>query len=328
VSGRAAWHRSAAQRALAANFIFSQVAIFLLLGSLVFVLPAVSATFEGTIVKSLAAVLFLIGPVSGIVSAMPQVAVANNAAESLMRLDRVLDEHQEKGAGEEVVAYRATAPFETIELAGIRFTRGEGDERFTIGPVDLQVRRGETLFITGGNGSGKTTLVKLLTGLYPADAGEILVDGRPVTPERKQAYRDLFGAVFSDFHLFRRLYGSDVPDAARGEALMGEMEIADKAHLVGRSFSTVDLSGGQRKRLALVSAQLEDRPVLVLDEWAADQDPHFRAKFYEQVLPRLRAEGRTVIAITHDDRYFRHADRRVHMEEGRIVEMAPIELRA
>jgi putative ATP-binding cassette transporter len=325
VSGRAAWHRSAAQRALAANFIFSQVAIFLLLGTLVFVLPALSATFEGTIVKSLAAVLFLIGPISGIISSVPQLTVANNAAESLMRLDRLLDEHQEQGVEPPPPAYKPARPFQTIALQGIHFTRGEGDERFSVGPIDLTIRRGETLFITGGNGSGKTTLVKLLTGLYPADAGAILVDGHAVTPAGKQAFRDMFGAVFSDFHLFRRLYGSELPDANRGESLIAEMEIADKAHLEGRAFSTIDLSTGQRKRLALVAAQLEDRPVLVLDEWAADQDPHFRAKFYEQVLPRLRAEGRTIIAITHDDRYFRHADRRVHMEEGRIVAQVPQE---
>lgn len=319
VSGRTAWYRARAQRALAANFIFSQVAIFLLLGALVFLLPALSATFSDTIVKSLAAVLFLVGPISGVVSAMPQITVANNAAESLLRLDRLLDQHQEREVQAHAVAKEAPQPFRTIELRGITFTRGEGDERFTVGPIDLVLHAGETLFITGGNGSGKTTFIKLLTGLYPADAGEILVDGKPVTAADKQRYRDLFGAVFSDFHLFRRLYGTDEPDPARAATLLQEMEIADKSHLAGREFSTVDLSTGQRKRLALVAAQLEDRPILVLDEWAADQDPHFRAKFYQQLLPRLRAEGRTVIAITHDDKYFPHADRRIHMEDGRIA---------
>lgn len=324
VSGRTAWYRARAQRALAANFIFSQVAIFLLLGSLVFLLPALSTTFSGTIVKSLAAVLFLVGPISGIISAVPQITVANNAAENLLRLEVLLDEHQEQGVQAQAAGVATPAPgaFDAIELRGLRFSRGEGEERFTVGPVDLVVRRGETLFITGGNGSGKTTFVKMLTGLYPADSGDILVDGRKVGPDDMQWYRDMFGAVFSDFYLFKRLWGSDTPDPARGAALIEEMEIADKAHLQGREFSTVDLSSGQRKRLALVAAQLEDRPILVLDEWAADQDPHFRAKFYQELLPRLRADGRTVIAITHDDKYFHHADRRIHMEEGRIVEMA------
>jgi len=322
VSGRTAWYRARAQRALAANFIFSQVAIFVLLGSLVFVLPALSETFSGTIVNSLAAVLFLVGPISGVISAVPQITVANNAAENLLRLEVLLDEHEERGLQPEAVAAAGPQPasFGTIELRALRFSRGEGEERFTVGPVDLTIRRGETLFITGGNGSGKTTFIKMLTGLYPADSGEILVDGRRIGPAEMEGYRNLFGAVFSDFHLFKRLWGIDAPDPARGAALIEEMEIAGKAHLLGREFSTVDLSSGQRKRLALVAAQLEDRPILVLDEWAADQDPHFRAKFYQELLPRLRADGRTVLAITHDDKYFQHADRRIHMEEGRFVE--------
>ncbi len=137
-----------------------------------------------------------------------------------------------------------------------------------------------------------------------------------------QGYRDMFAAVFSDFHLFSKLYGIDAIDPARGTTLVNEMELENKVTLNPDGFSTVDLSTGQRKRLALVAVQLENRPIIVLDEWAADQDPHFRAKFYENLLPRLKADGVTVIAITHDDKYFRHADRRLHMEDGRITEIS------
>lgn len=324
ISGRTAYFRSLAQRALAANFIFSQVAIFILLGTLVFVLPVLSTTFADITVKSLAAVLFLVGPISGIISAMPQITVANAAAENLLRLEQLLDENVE--AGSSGVADSAKTPakegaFKSIELRRLHFSRGEGSDRFTVGPIDLGIRAGETIFITGGNGSGKTTFIKMLTGLYPADSGEIVVDGSVIDKIHMQAYRDLFGAVFSDFHLFGKLYGMDPPDPARAATMIDEMEIEDKVHIDARRFSTVDLSTGQRKRLALVSVQLEDRPIIILDEWAADQDPHFRAKFYETLLPRLRADGATVIAITHDDKYFHHADRRLHMEDGRIVEI-------
>jgi len=331
VSGRTAFFRSLAQRALGVNFVFSQVAIFILLGTLVFILPALSSSFADSTVKVLTAVLFLVGPVSGVISAAPQITVANAAAENLLKLEQLFDENVEQGiaTGDQRAAAATTtaaAPafegFETIDLRHLIFARGEGDERFVVGPIDLSIRRGETLFITGGNGSGKTTFVKMLTGLYPADSGEILVDGRLVGRADMQRYRDIFGAVFSDFHLFPTLYGVERIDRERAASLIDEMEVENKAHLDGRRFSTVDLSTGQRKRLALVATQLENPPIMVLDEWAADQDPHFRAKFYQLVLPRLRAAGITVIAITHDDKYFHHADRRLHLEDGRVTSIS------
>ncbi|WP_050478874.1 cyclic peptide export ABC transporter [Herbaspirillum rhizosphaerae] len=325
VSGRTAFFRSLAQRALGVNFVFSQVAIFILLGTLVFILPALSTSFADSTVKVLTAVLFLVGPVSGVISAAPQITVANAAAENLLKLEKLFDENVEKGIvaedKRETVA-PVFSDFSTIDLRHLTFARGEGSERFVVGPIDLSIRRGETLFITGGNGSGKTTFIKMLTGLYPADSGEILVDGRLVGRADMQRYRDIFGAVFSDFHLFPTLYGVERIDRERAASLIDEMEVENKAHLDGRRFSTVDLSTGQRKRLALVATQLENPPIMVLDEWAADQDPHFRAKFYQLVLPRLRAAGITVIAITHDDKYFHHADRRLHLEDGRVTSIS------
>jgi putative ATP-binding cassette transporter len=327
VSGRTAFFRSLAQRALGINFVFSQVAIFILLGTLVFILPALSTSFADSTVKVLTAVLFLVGPVSGVISAAPQITVANAAAENLLKLEQLFDENVEKGivAGdkrEATGAASAFADFNTIDLRHLTFARGEGSERFVVGPIDLSIRRGETLFITGGNGSGKTTFIKMLTGLYPADSGEILVDDRLVGRSDMQRYRDMFGAVFSDFHLFPTLYGVERIDGERAAGLINEMEVENKVHLDGRRFSTVDLSTGQRKRLALVATQLENPPIMVLDEWAADQDPHFRAKFYQLVLPRLRTAGITVIAITHDDKYFHHADRRLHLEDGHVTSIS------
>ena len=88
-------------------------------------------------------------------------------------------------------------------------------------------------------------------------------------------------------------------------------------------FNTVDLSTGQRKRLALIVSLLEKRPILLLDEWAADQDPEFRRKFYFDLLPALHRAGVTVVVVTHDDRYLDEMDlpaRRLRMDEGRFVE--------
>ncbi len=178
------------------------------------------------------------------------------------------------------------------------------------------------VILIGGNGSGKTTLAKVLTGLYQPDSGAILLDGVPVTELDRDRLRRLFSAVFSDFHLFPTLDGLSGPGAsldAEANALIAKLELAHKVSVTGGVLSTRALSQGQRKRLALVVAYLEDRPFYLFDEWAADQDPLFREVFYRRLLPELRARGKAVLAISHDDRYFDVADRCVKLENGRLV---------
>jgi putative ATP-binding cassette transporter len=204
-----------------------------------------------------------------------------------------------------------------LEALSYRYPAVDGDG-FCVGPNDLTIRRGDCIFMTGGNGSGKTTFLNLLLTLVPATEGKITVDGKTIINGNVMAYRNMFSAIFSDDHLFRKLYGVENIDPDNVHRLLAEMELDGKVTLVGDQYSTVDLSGGQRKRLALVSAQLEKKPILILDEWAADQDPMFRKKFYREVLPGLKERGYTIIAITHDDRYFDVADARYHMEDGHL----------
>ncbi len=224
--------------------------------------------------------------------------------------------------GEPPAAPLATAPaplvqFESIQLAGVCFSyRQQQQVSFTVGPIDLVLRRGEVVFITGSNGSGKTTLMKLLTGLYAPDQGRLLLDGQVVAdPER---YRSLFTSVFMDHHLFGPAYGIDVSDPARVEALLRRFNLDGIVRFQHGRFAPLQLSTGQRKRLAMVVALLEDRPVYVLDEWAAHQDPYLRRYFYETLLPELRAAGKTIVAISHDARFFHLADRRLHLIHGQL----------
>jgi len=191
-----------------------------------------------------------------------------------------------------------------------------------VGPLSTRIRRGETIFIVGGNGCGKTTALKLLTGLYYPGSGTIRVDRELLTRGNVQNYRELFSTVFAQFHLFDRLYGLEKADPEQVKALLVEMELAGKTRFEGGRFTDLSLSTGQRKRLALVVALLEDKEILVFDEWAADQDPHFRKYFYEVVLKRLKEQGKTVLAVTHDERFWKLADRIVKMEYGSIVEDA------
>lgn len=166
-------------------------------------------------------------------------------------------------------------------------------------------------------------IVGALLGLYAPRQGEVVLDGVPVTARTRDDYRQLFTTVFSDFYLFEDLVaeGGDaatvLPEAAR--PYLERLEIAHKVSVTDGVFSTLDLSTGQRKRLALVHAYLEGRPVLVFDEWAADQDPAFRHLFYTELLPELRDRGYLLVVISHDDRYFHLADRVVTMQAGRIA---------
>jgi putative ATP-binding cassette transporter len=194
------------------------------------------------------------------------------------------------------------------------------DASFTLGPIDLTLEPGELAFVAGGNGSGKTTLVKILTGLYAPESGEIHLDGQPVTDYGRDAYRQQFSVVFSDFHLFESLLGIEGPDLdhSAGDYLRS-LRIDHKVSIQDGTLSTIELSQGQRKRLALLTAFLEDRSIYVFDEWAADQDPYFKEVFYRQILPALRERGKTVVVVSHDDRFYDQADRLLYLENGQLL---------
>ena len=328
ISAHAAETKKESQSGIARSFIFSQTMFYFLVAAMVFLVPQLGkvfhnlgSTYPEVVIQTATATLFLIGPVSFLVNFMSIFANANSAAENIERLDTTLS------AAVSGTQDRPTdlfdPDFQDVRLAGVsfRYSDPKADRPFVLGPLDLTVRRGEMVFITGGNGSGKSTLIKLLAGLYYPTAGSIRIDRQEVGPDTYEAYRNLISIVFADFHLFRRLYGIDHGDQTRIRALMEQMEIQDKTALIDGAFTTIELSTGQRKRLALVVSLLEDRPLYIFDEWAADQDPEFRRKFYREILPEMKTAGKTILAVTHDDHYFDVADRRIHMAEGRLVEM-------
>jgi putative ATP-binding cassette transporter len=227
----------------------------------------------------------------------------------------------------EAEPHEVTAPkrFDRIEMHNIvfRYVDKFSDTVFKIGPIDFTIKSGELIFITGGNGSGKSTFLRVLSGLYPPDSGDVTLDGRPVTNASRDEYRGLMSAIFFDYHLFQRLYGISDADAAEVDRLLAKFRLTDKTSLTNGEFRTLDLSGGQRRRLALIVSMLEKRPIMILDEWTAEQDPEFRRKFYDELLPEMLQAGATLVVITHDDRYLDELHlpaRRIRMDEGRIVE--------
>jgi putative ATP-binding cassette transporter len=197
-------------------------------------------------------------------------------------------------------------------------------DRFQLGPIDLTIRAGEILFITGGNGSGKSTLAKILAGLYTPTAGEIRLDGTPVANGNRDEYRQLVSSIFASFHLFPELLGLDRPTLDR-EATdwLVRMRLDQRVRVERGVFSDLHLSTGQRKRIALLVAMLEERPICIFDEWAADQDAQYRQEFYSTLLPELKARGKAVIIISHDDRYYSEGDRIVKLDRGQMVANEP-----
>ncbi|WP_192931254.1 cyclic peptide export ABC transporter [Gemmobacter serpentinus] len=258
--------------------------------------------------------LYLVRPVAEILICLPPL---RQSAVALARISQLSSDLP----GGTAAAPEPMHP-EVISLQGVTHSyRSEAEDGvFTLGPVDLTVRRGEILFLLGGNGSGKSTLAMLLCGLYAPDQGQIIVDGTPLPDAARPAYRQAFSAVFSDFHLFAQLPGRDDPGMEqRATHFLQRFKMAHKVRVEHGSLSTTDLSTGQRKRLALVAAYLEDRPFYLFDEWAADQDPAFKAVFYNDLLPELRARGKGVIVISHDDAYFGVADRVIKLADGQVT---------
>jgi putative ATP-binding cassette transporter len=319
VSRRSASSRILVHTLNAHDFVLSQLTFFALTGLMVFVVPTFAEVDTKTITMTTTATLFMLGPVGALVGSFPVFNNANAAARQICELEEKL--LAGSTARKVIGPLDLFADFNEISLEAQSFSylATDGEQPFSVGPNSLTIRRGDCIFITGGNGSGKTTFVNLLLTLLPSTNGKIIVDGVGVNDSNVTAYRNLFSAIFSDNHLFKTLYGTAPFDKNEAAELLEEMDILDKVQVVENRFTTTELSGGQRKRLAMVAARLERKPILVLDEWAADQDPSFRTKFYRQIIPTLRTQGYTIIAITHDERFFDVADARYHMEDGKLI---------
>jgi putative ATP-binding cassette transporter len=302
------------------NSVFANCILFVALGALVFVLPQRVDLDASKLTALVAGVMFSWSAIGGLVMGYPVYLRSNQAIFQIQALEAKLD----AGTREEPSAGSADAPWPgrsaTIEVRDVDYVYPSdgANGTFRIGPISLTIPAGEVLFIVGGNGSGKSTFLKVLTGLYPPTAGTLRVGGTLVDRRNAASYREMISAIYSDFHLFTKLYGLLGVEAESVRRLLVQMQIEDKTSFAGQRFTNRNLSTGQRKRLAMIVTLLEDRPICVLDEWAADQDPEFRKYFYEELIPELKRRGKTVIAVSHDDRYFRCADRVVTMEYGKI----------
>lgn len=299
---------------------YAGMMFFAVIGLVLFLLPALLNIDVKTVTGYALIGLFIIGPIRNIFNLLPVVTRAQVALAKIEGLGLSLMPH---GARRDRVIEPDPPPYwEKIELRGVKHTyrTDQHESPFSLGPFDLTFKPGELVFIVGGNGSGKTTLVKLLTGLYDIEAGEIRLNGQRITEDNRELYRHHFSVVFSDCYIFKELLGLEgLQLDQRATKHLQRLQLEGKVEVKGGRLSTVKLSQGQRKRLALMTAYLENRPIYIFDEWAADQDPVFKEIFYYVLLPELKAKGKTVIAISHDDRYYHLGDRMIKLEYGQIV---------
>lgn len=296
--------------------------IYAFIGLVLFVLVG-DVPERGRVMTGFALVfVYMVAPLENLLMALPRANMARVSGARIDEITQELDRTTLDDASRSAATMPADVPFIGLALRDVSHTYyHEGlDDLFKLGPIALAFAPGEITYLVGGNGSGKTSLAKLLVGLYQPESGEIVCNGEPVTDANRDRYRQNFSAIFSDFHLFDQLLeGASADRDAEGNALLTKLNLHHKVQVVNGAFTTRALSQGQRKRLALVVAYLEDKPFLVFDEWAADQDPVFKEVFYRELLPELRARRKALLVISHDDRYFHLADRLVRMENGQIV---------
>jgi putative pyoverdin transport system ATP-binding/permease protein len=289
------------------------------LGVTVFVLPTAGGLSGAAAAGATLALLYAMGPVAQLVEIAPVLSRALVAARKLDALGLTLRSTPEKRSERE-----SFAPWRQIELRSVAHSYyGEQNEAsFRFGPLDLQFEPGEIVLLAGGNGSGKTTLALLLLGLYVPESGAICVDGVAVDAQNRERYRQLFSATFAEFHVFEEQLGlTDAAMAERARRFIQLLKLERRVTIENGALRSSGLSTGQRKRVALLAALLEDRSFYLFDEWAADQDPEFRKIFYREFLPELRRQGKTALVISHDEQYFDVADRCLRMERGVLTEL-------
>jgi putative pyoverdin transport system ATP-binding/permease protein len=299
---------------------WSHLLFYLLIGVVLFLVPALGRISAVALTGYVITTLYLMGPLAGVLSSFAMFGRANVALQKIERLGVSLASRATEGFS--VTRTEEEPAFERLELSNVAHTyhHEKDDSHFTLGPVNLAFEPGEIVFVVGGNGSGKSTLAKIITGLYVPESGTIRLDGEAITDKNRDNYRQLFSTVFSDFFVFETLLGLEHPHLdARAKEYLVTLHLDHKVKVLDGVFSTTALSQGQRKRLALLTAYLEDRPFCLFDEWASDQDPLFKEFFYTRCLRDLKAAGKTVVVITHDDKYFHVADRIVQLDYGQLI---------
>ena len=296
-----------------------QILFYILIAVVLLVFSIIFNIEPKNVVAFIFTLLYLLGSLETIMAQFPNLMRAKISANRLLSLNKELENYQKISSESSTDNFRF-GEFQNLKIKGLKFSYQSEEEPFEIGPINFSFSKSEIIFINGANGSGKTTFIYNLLGLLPPQKGEICLNNNIITPEIHADFRKYFAVVFSDVYIFDEVLNENIVELDILQYYLTLFEIEQKVTLKKNKLSTIDLSSGQRKRLALVLALIEQKPIIVLDEWAADQDPYFRNKFYTEILPILNSKGFTFIAITHDDRYYSYGAKLFRMEAGLLYE--------
>ncbi len=298
---------------------FSDLIAYLIIGFVVFGLRYFFNINTSDLIAIVMVLIFVTGPITTMLQILPQVKQGNIALQRISELEALIDGFSQAG---EIIDAKQINDWQrlTVNKISYRYKQELGEE-FVLSPISLSFERGTITYIVGANGSGKSTFGRILSTHYTPHSGEMFIDDCLIDSSNISLLRSKIAVVFSNYFLFKKLYGfNNQYDEAKAKQYLEYLGLSEKTKIINGQFETTALSDGQRRRLALLTVLLEDREIYIFDEWAADQDPKFKEMFYKKILPELKAMGKLVIVITHDDRYFDCADRIIKMENGAVVE--------
>lgn len=291
---------------------------FLLFAGIVFLVPFFTKTDVATTFQVLTLILFSLSPFEQIIASYPSIIG------TLVSYVRIADLNNQLEPFDQVTEVVPDRPqtFETIALKSASAVHGSREvSTFVLGPVNFEIKRGEIAFLIGNNGSGKTTFMNVIAGLLDLAEGSIEVDGVVLKPQDMAAYRSHISAIFAQFHVFRQMYGLENIDTTKAAAVFEKVGLKDMTGIDNATITRLDLSAGQRRRLALAIVLLEDRDFLILDEFVADQDPGQREYFFKTLLPELKSRGKTILVSTHDMQWIDCCDRLYRFDDGKFAEL-------
>jgi len=284
---------------------------------LVYAITSLELT-QGELIEYLALLLFVRPAINRISNFSKQAKNVENALEQIEKFNvDIRDLQQFRTVQKEDQNLNEDESLIRLEEVTFRY---EEESNFNIGPITLEIFSNEVLMINGGNGSGKSTLFKLIVGLYQPVSGLLNFKGQQVSETTVDEFRSNFSCYFTDSPVFDDLgFIKSESVLTKAKELVKELEIEDKTSVSeGLTIQDTNLSHGQRGRLNLLRMLLEDKSIYFFDEWAANQDVHFKEKFYKEIIPSLKKEGKTIVLISHDDKYYDIADRIVTLRNGQI----------
>jgi cyclic peptide transporter len=298
-----------------------EILFFPTLGILVYSILVYQIASPSAFSGVLTVLLFMLSPLSTMANFASEYKAMQISMDRLDAMEKEITSETERGVQhQDLIKFSGTVGESILEFdeVEVSYKRSDGFTNFKLGPVAANIPAGQITFITGDNGSGKSTFAKIITGLYAPESGKIRYNGQKITPETLASYRSRFSSVFSDFHLFSEL----APETVGGERLSAWIQrfgIENVVQVDGNRISTTKLSQGQRERLAFAFACSYPSEIVVLDEVSSNQDAGFRNTIYHEILPELKSMGKTIIVITHDERYFQVADVMLKFEHGKLV---------